>query len=57
MFDVRNRPSLRLIVSGELAAVPLTGVRWTDVDTPEDYARAELLLSPRNRTGQGTVRV
>lgn len=47
----------RLIVSGELAAVPLTGVRWTDVDTPEDYAKAELLLSPRNRTGQGTVRV
>jgi choline kinase len=39
----------RLLGRGELAAVPLTGVRWTDVDTPEDYATAELLLSAVRR--------
>jgi choline kinase len=39
----------RLIAAGQLAAVSLTGVRWTDVDTPEDFAKAELLLSARKR--------
>ncbi len=39
----------RLIGRGEFAAVSLTGVRWTDVDTPEDYAKAELLLSAHRR--------
>jgi choline kinase len=39
----------RLLGRGALAAVPLTGVRWTDVDTPEDYAKAELLLSAVRR--------
>jgi len=29
--------------------VPLSGVRWTDVDTPEDYAKAEMLLSAQLR--------
>jgi NDP-sugar pyrophosphorylase family protein len=29
--------------------VPLVGVRWTDVDTPEDYATAEMLLSAQLR--------
>jgi choline kinase len=38
-----------LIAAGQLAAVPLAGVRWTDVDTVEDYARAELLLTSRRR--------
>ena len=39
----------RLLGRGEFAAVPLTGVRWTDVDTPEDCAKAELLLSAQRR--------
>ncbi|MEO8138641.1 MAG: NTP transferase domain-containing protein [Gemmatimonadota bacterium] len=39
----------RLLGRGELAAVPLMGVRWTDVDTPEDFAKAELLLSAQRR--------
>jgi choline kinase len=39
----------RLLGRGELAAVPVSGVRWTDVDTPEDYAKAELLLSAVRR--------
>ena len=39
----------RLLAQGHLAGVPLTGVRWTDVDTPEDYAKAELLLSAQRR--------
>jgi choline kinase len=39
----------RLLSRGEFAAVPLTGVRWTDVDTPEDCAKAELLLSAQRR--------
>lgn len=39
----------RLLGRGEFAAVPLTGVRWTDVDTPEDYAKAELLLGAHRR--------
>lgn len=39
----------RLIAQGVFSAVPLTGVRWTDVDTPEDYAKAELLLSAQLR--------
>lgn len=39
----------RLIAAGRFAAVPLTGVRWTDVDTPEDYAKAELLLGALRR--------
>jgi len=34
----------RLIARGQFAAVPITGVRWMDVDTPEDYAKAEGLL-------------
>jgi choline kinase len=38
-----------LLSRGGLAAVPLTGVRWTDVDTPADYATAELLFSARQR--------
>jgi 1L-myo-inositol 1-phosphate cytidylyltransferase len=37
----------RLLAQGQLAAVPLTGVRWMDVDTPEDFAKAELLLGGR----------
>jgi choline kinase len=41
----------RLLADGRLAAVPLTGVRWTDVDTPEDYAKAELLLGAQRRRG------
>ncbi len=39
----------RLLGRGAFAAVPLVGVRWTDVDTPEDYAKAELLLSAHRR--------
>lgn len=39
----------RLLGRGEFAAVPLTGVRWTDVDTPEDFAKAELLLGAQRR--------
>jgi choline kinase len=39
----------RLLASGLLASVPLTGVRWTDVDTPEDFAKAELLLGAQRR--------
>jgi choline kinase len=38
-----------LLAQGLLSAVPLVGVRWTDVDTPEDYATAELLLSAQLR--------
>jgi choline kinase len=38
-----------LLAQGLLAAVPLVGVRWTDVDTPEDYAKAEMLLSAQLR--------
>lgn len=34
----------RLIAEGAFVPIPLVGVRWTDVDTPEDHARAELLL-------------
>lgn len=45
----------RLITTGELAAVALSGVRWTDVDTPEDYAKAELLLSARRRVSSEVV--
>jgi choline kinase len=45
----------RLIARNELAAVALKGVRWTDVDTPEDYGRAELLLSARRRAGPEAV--
>lgn len=39
----------RLLAQGRLAAVPLSGVRWTDVDTPEDFAKAELLLGAHRR--------
>jgi 1L-myo-inositol 1-phosphate cytidylyltransferase len=39
----------RLLAQGQLAAVPLSGVRWTDVDTPEDYAKAEMLLGAQRR--------
>jgi choline kinase len=47
----------RLIAQGEFAPVALTGVRWTDVDTPEDYATAELLLGAalRRRSSGTTV--
>lgn len=47
----------RLLAQGLLSAVALTGVRWTDVDTPEDYATAELLLSAqlRRRAAQGVT--
>jgi len=38
-----------LLAQGLLSAVPLVGVRWTDVDTPEDYAKAEMLLSAQLR--------
>jgi len=38
-----------LLAQGLLSAVPLMGVRWTDVDTPEDYAKAEMLLSAQRR--------
>ena len=40
-----------LIAQGLLVQVPLAGVRWTDVDTAEDHARAELLLASRRRQG------
>jgi choline kinase len=44
---------MRMVLArGELAAVALTGVRWTDVDTPEDFARAELLLSAQRRRAE-----
>jgi choline kinase len=43
----------RLLGVGQLAAVPLTGIRWTDVDTPEDHARAELLLAAQRRRSAG----
>ncbi len=39
----------RLIEQGLFAPVALTGVRWMDVDTPEDYAKAELLLAAARR--------
>lgn len=39
----------RLLAQGQFAPVPLVGVRWTDVDTPEDYAKAELLLTAQAR--------
>ena len=49
----------QLIARGEFAPVALSGVRWTDVDTPEDYATAELLLSAslrrRNSSVEATV--
>jgi choline kinase len=38
-----------LLARGEFAAVPLGGVRWTDVDTPEDHAKASLLFGARQR--------
>jgi len=39
----------RLVAQDAFASVALTGVRWTDVDTPEDYAKAELLLGAAAR--------
>lgn len=39
----------RLLGRGELAAVPLAGIRWTDVDTSEDFASAERLLGGHHR--------
>lgn len=39
----------QLIAERQLVQVPLVGARWTDVDTAEDYARAELLLAGRRR--------
>ncbi len=39
----------KLIAANQLAAVSLTGVRWTDVDTPEDYSKAELVLASAHR--------
>jgi choline kinase len=41
----------RLIGLGQLAAIPISGVRWTDVDTPADHARAEALLDARRKAG------
>ncbi|HXI19999.1 MAG TPA: NTP transferase domain-containing protein, partial [Gemmatimonadales bacterium] len=38
-----------LVARDGLAAVALSGVRWTDVDTPADYATAEQLLGGRSR--------
>jgi choline kinase len=35
----------RLIARGQFAAVPIQGTRWMDVDTPDDYAKAERLLA------------
>lgn len=43
----------KLIERGRFAAVELTGVRWTDIDTPEDYAKAELLLAAQRRRSVG----
>ncbi|MDH4132603.1 MAG: NTP transferase domain-containing protein [Gemmatimonadota bacterium] len=37
----------RLIAQGKLEPVALDGVTWTDVDTPEDFARAASLLGHR----------
>ena len=37
----------RLIAQGRLEPVALDGVAWTDVDTPEDFARAASLLGQR----------
>ena len=45
----------RLATTGHLAAVPLEGVRWTDVDTPEDLARADTLLGKSRATPAGIV--
>jgi choline kinase len=59
----RNEPpsvtlGMRRLIAGELfAAVPLEGVRWTDVDTPEDHARAELLLAAQRRRASRAVAV
>ncbi|HTS88495.1 MAG TPA: NTP transferase domain-containing protein [Gemmatimonadales bacterium] len=39
----------RLIAERQLMGVGLMGVRWTDVDTPEDMAKAELLLGAQRR--------
>jgi choline kinase len=48
----------QLLANRELVAVSLTGVRWSDVDTPEDHARAELLLSAqRRRSGSREIAV
>jgi len=41
----------QLIAVGQLAAVPISGVRWTDIDTPADHARAEALLGTRRKAG------
>jgi len=41
----------RLSGLGQLAAVPISGIRWTDVDTPADHARAEALLAARRKAG------
>jgi NDP-sugar pyrophosphorylase family protein len=45
----------QLIAQGEFSPVALTGVRWTDVDTPEDYATAELLLGAALRRRSSTA--
>jgi choline kinase len=42
----------QLIAGKELAAVPLTGVKWIDVDTPDDHARAEQMLRAEERSGR-----
>lgn len=39
----------RLIARGLFAPVAISGTRWMDVDTPEDYAKAELLLGAQRR--------
>jgi choline kinase len=40
----------QLIARRELAAVRLPGIRWVDVDTPDDYTRAEQLLGAGDRS-------
>lgn len=42
----------RLIAQGQFASVAIAGTRWMDVDTPEDYAKAEQLLAGRRRIWQ-----
>lgn len=47
----------QLLAEGAFSAVALTGVRWTDVDTPEDHAKAEMLLTAalRRRASMGVT--
>lgn len=45
----------RLIARGQFAPVPIAGTRWMDVDTPDDYAKAEQLLAGQPRSGARSV--